>query len=495
MEFNIVVAYSFPSGGIGNKGVIPWHIPDDLRNFKKITESGKYGINTVIMGRKTWDSLPEKYKPLPNRINIVITRNQELIDNQQKPEIDKDMSRPIFCKFEDIELVISNLNIVFELGYHFIIGGGEIYKLALDKLNIENVYATEVYMPTEPEFDASFPNLFKDYNFQLTNYRGVSQFMRLGDTDTYFRYLKFVNLVRNYADDTNPWINKEEVRYFDLMQEILAQPVRTDRTGVGTHSIFGKQLEYDLRDTFPLSTTKRMFFRGIFEELMMYLRGQTDSTILNSKGVRVWDANTTRQFLDSRGLPQYAVGDMGSTYGFNFRHFGADYRGCCESYEGQGFDQLAEVIRLLKTDPTSRRIIINLWNPVANAGAALPACLCMYQFYVRNGEFLDLQIYIRSSDYFLANNWNTCTGALLVHLLCSLEGINYKAGNLSVVMGDTHIYKFHESQVELNLKRTPYPFPKLVVKGRKERIEEFQFEDLLLVGYRAHPRIEAPMAV
>ena len=232
----------------------------------------------------------------------------------------------------------------------------------------------------------------------------------------------------------------------------------------------------------------------------MYLRGKTDNKILVSKGVHVWDRNTSRDFLDKRGLSHYDEGDMGSTYGFNFRHFGAEYKGCGADYLGQGYDQLREVIHLIKTDPSSRRMIINLWDPRANMGAALPACLCMYQFYVR-GEYLDLQIYIRSSDYFLANNWNTCTGALLVHLICSLEGVRtpygtiLKPGNLSVCMGDTHIYKSHIQQVMENVRRVPHPFPKLVVTSKKSNIEEFEFSDIQLIGYKAHDRIPAPMAV
>jgi thymidylate synthase len=281
------------------------------------------------------------------------------------------------------------------------------------------------------------------------------------------------------------------------MREILEHGEdREDRTGVGTLSVFGKHSEYNLaNNVFPISTTRRMFFRGIFEELMMYLRGQTDNKILTAKDVHVWDGNTTREFLDKRGLTHYEVGDMGSTYGFNFRHFGATYTGCSADYTGQGVDQLSDVIHLIKTDPTSRRMIINLWNPVSNDGAALPACLCMYQFYVRARKYLDLQIYIRSSDYFLANNWNTCTGALLVNLICSLEGIDLKPGKLVVNMGDTHIYKSHIDQVRENIARSPTPFPKLIIHTTKKTIEEFTFDDVELIGYNPMPRIAATMAV
>jgi len=154
------------------------------------------------------------------------------------------------------------------------------------------------------------------------------------------------------------------------------------------------------------------------------------------------------------------------------------------------------VIHLIKNNPESRRIIINLWNPQTLHKAALPSCLCMYQFYVNTIENkLNLMIYIRSSDYLLANNWNTCTGALLVHMICNLKDIELTPGELTVTTGDTHIYQNHLEQVHMNLDRIPQPFPKLVVLEEKETIEEFEFSDFWLVGYKYQPNISAPMAV
>ena len=291
-----------------------------------------------------------------------------------------------------------------------------------------------------------------------------------------------------------------------------------DRTGVGTLSIFGSMLKYDLRDTFPLCTTKRMFFRAIFEELMFYLSGKTDNKILQEKGIHVWDGNTTREFLDKRGLQHYEEGDMGQTYGFNFRHFGGIYKGCGVDYstknknkyieykEGvsrescipsQGYDQLANVIHLIKTEPASRRIIIDLWDCTTIHKAALPACLCKYQFNVNvTKKELNLAIYLRSSDYFLANNWNSSCGALFVHLLCNTEGIDLTPGELTVFIADAHLYKTHAEQVKMNLERKPYPFPKLLINCEKKKdITEFKFEDIDLIGYKAYPNIKAEMAI
>jgi thymidylate synthase len=290
----------------------------------------------------------------------------------------------------------------------------------------------------------------------------------------------------------------EETAYLTLMRRILETgQSNDDRTGVGTLSLFGEMLKFNLRDTFPISTTKRIFFRAVFEELMFYISGKTDNKILQDKGIHVWDGNTTKEFLQKRGLGHYQEGDLGQTYGFNMRHFGGEYKGCQFEYGlDVGYDQLANLIHLLKTDPASRRLIIDLWDPASIHKAALPSCLCKYQFNVNTEKKeLNLAIYLRSSDYFLANNWNTCTGAIFVHLLCNLEGIDLTPGDLTVFIADAHLYKSHLEQVKENLARTPYPFPKLLIREKKADITKFTFDDLQLIGYRAHPNIKAEMAV
>jgi thymidylate synthase len=324
---------------------------------------------------------------------------------------------------------------------------------------------------------------------------------------TYYRFKKYTSASQMAYVGTEPWFStqsEEQSQYISIMNDIMHKGIeRGDRTGTGTLSLFGTRQHYDLRDTFPLSTTKRIFFRAVFEELKLYLSGRTDNGILQEKGIHIWDGNTSREFLDQRGLQRYPEGDMGETYGFNFRHFAGDYKDCHTDYpETNGYDQLANVIHLIKNDPTSRRIIINLWNPATLHNAALPSCLMMYQFYVdTHARLLHCQIYIRSSDYFLANNWNTCTGALLVHMLCALEGINLTPGSITTITGDTHLYKTHLEQVNKNLIREPVPFPKLVVENTKSETRKFkkladiQFEDLQLWGYMPQPNISAPMAV
>ena len=496
---NLIVAYSAHDYGIGSHGKLPWNLPKELKRFRDITTNTGYSnihdisieyINVIVMGRKTWESMGRRI--LPNRINLVVTNNDvDFNSNYDDPKF------PLFSCWDLYEEELGNYllytnkkrAIPLVIAKIFIIGGASIYRLALETKYIDTIYTTEIYDKTISS-DVFYPmELQNAKKYKLT---AISAFQL--EANTYYRYCEYKN-----ADLPNiAWENKEELAYLEVMRHIYTRGIiRIDRTGTGTKSSFGHQLRYDLRDTFPLTTTKSSFLRGVFEELMLYLRGQTDNGILQTKKIHIWDGNTSRTFLDKRGLTTLPEGDMGETYGFNMRHYGGEYRDCKTEYgPGVGYDQLANIIELLKTEPTSRRIIINLWNPATQHKAALPSCLCQYQFWV-NTEIneLSLQIYIRSSDYFLANNWNTCTGALFVHLLCNTPGLNHlRPGELIVTTGDTHIYLTHLEQVKINLERKPYPFPKLVV-GVIKPITEFQWEDISLVGYRSHPKITADMAI
>ena len=485
---NIIVAVCKKNNGIGFQGEIPWNLKSELSYFKEITSKNVSNIhNVVIMGRKTWESLPKK--PLPKRINIVISRNKDKEFIRSVEKHDNTFVRDNLNASIDTFITLKNVNNINNIKYNvFIIGGEEIYKSALESKFCKKIFITEVYK--EFDCDTFFPKIDKE-EFSLIN---VSEFKE--EDGIYYRHKIYKN--NKYITDLSEiWINNEEMQYLNTMKQIINEGIETiDRTNVGTLSIFGQHYKYDLSDTFPALTTKRIFLRGIFEELMLYLTGKTDNGILNEKKIHIWDGNTTREFLDKRGLSHYPVGDMGETYGFNFRHFGAKYIDCKQDYTGQGTDQLSNVFHLFKNDPNSRRIIINLWNGATLNNAALPACLCMYQFYVNTrDQKLDLQIYIRSSDFFLANNWNACTGALLVHMICNLEDIDLTPGILTVNTGDTHIYKSHIKQVKENLDRTPKPFPKLTINNKKKSLIDYKYEDLNFIDYTPDKNISAPMAV
>jgi len=531
--FELVVAYSFKERGIGNKGNLAWHIPEDMAHFKKITTSNngitdKFNLyNIVVMGRKTWESIPAKFRPLDGRFNVVLSNNQEYIDKMNN-EYD-----PLLSGYSNV--LFTNWNLLFlEGGYielqnkikslanseysdfkYFIIGGSQIYSQALQSASTNKnfiiIHATEVFpvgSETSLEFDCFFPNI-DESKMCLYNLSVFKKFISSKNnikSELWYRFATYTNLASIYTMQLQfknyigkKFENNEELAYLSLMRQILETgKSNDDRTGIGTLSLFGAMLKYNLRDTFPISTTKRIPLRMVFEELMLYISGRTDNRILQEKGIHIWDGNTSREFLDKRGLQEYREGDFGETYGFNMRHYGGEYQGCEQEYSNEcGFDQLANAIHLIKTDPYSRRIIIDLWNPATQHRAALPSCLCKYQFNVDvAAKELNLAIYLRSSDYFLANNWNTCTGALLVHMICALEGIDLVPGELTVFIADAHIYKSHLEQVRENISRVPYPFPKLIIKSQKKKdIMDFKWEDIELLGYKCHPSIKAVMAI
>lgn len=463
MLFNIIVAHD-NNNGIGCKNKLPWYLQDDINMFKNITMN-----NIIIMGKNTWNSLP--IKPLPNRINIVISSTLE------DGRADK-----IVRSFNEA-LTYTEISSKCQFKQTFVIGGSHVYNIAVKHKCCNNIYVTEIYKTFECDtFFPSIPDKFRPTD--------VSKFNYDLNNDMYFRYICYSQFKWN-------WQNREENSYLTLLYHIILNgEEKIDRTGVGTKSVFGERLHYDLRDTFPILTTRKQFIRGVFEELMFYIRGQTNNNILLEKKVNIWTQNTTREFLDNRGLTNLPEGDMGSTYGFNFRHFGGEYTNCDTNYDGVGFDQLSYIIETLKTNPDSRRMIISLWDPNNNKTAALPSCMCWYQFYVSKKKYLNLVVYIRSSDYFLANNWNTCTGALLVHLICNTEGLSqFTPGEIKVMMGDTHVYKNH-IQKALEIKdRIPKPFPKLLVKNIKSNITDFEWNDLELIGYKHNPGVKVEMAV
>jgi dihydrofolate reductase/thymidylate synthase len=490
----LIVAYQKKDRGIGtDDNTIPWHISEDLKYFKEKTTKKEHAddTNVVIMGRKTWESIPEKHRALPGRICYVISRNESA---QFKSVVESFKDTILVKKLDDIVAFITNMSNTNV----WIIGGASIYSEMISNYSLCDIYITEIYTKKEDEFECTtfFPEVNMD-RFVLSSVSTIhNSICKNTGKEVYYRYLVYKS--KDTIDDTESVWNSPELQYLNALTDIKTTGIKNiDRTGIGTLSKFGMRFEYNLKEGFPVLTTKRVFLRGVFEELMMYLRGQTDNSVLQKKNIHIWDGNTTREFLDSRGLTEYPIGDMGETYGFNFRHFGGDYTNCKETSTDQtGFDQLEYVIHLIKTDPTSRRIMINLWNANTLHKAALPSCLCQYQFYVNTAKHeLDLQIYIRSSDFFLANNWNTCTGAFFVHMLCNLEGIHLTPGRIVVITGDTHLYLTHLEGVDENLIRKPSPMPILNIRAKKHNIEEFQWEDMEILGYYPQKNIRASMAV
>lgn len=252
-------------------------------------------------------------------------------------------------------------------------------------------------------------------------------------------------------------------------------------------------MRFDLRnDVMPLLTTKRVFWRAVAEELLWFVRGCTDAKELQAKNVRIWDGNSTREFLDKMGFHDREEGDLGPVYGFQWRHFGAEYKTCGSDYAGKGIDQLNEVIQRIRTNPNDRRIIMSAWNVVDLPKMALPPCHCLVQFYVANGE-LSCQLYQRSADMGLGVPFNIASYALLTCMIAHVTDL--KTGDFVHTLGDAHVYLNHIEPLQEQVKRAPRQFPTIRIKRKVERIEDFVFDDFEIIGYDPHPTIKMEMAV
>lgn len=262
-------------------------------------------------------------------------------------------------------------------------------------------------------------------------------------------------------------------QYLDLMRDILDHGARkSDRTGTGTLSVFGRQMHFDLSKGFPLVTTKKLHLRSIIYELLWFLNGDTNIKYLNDHGVTIWD-----EWADERG-------ELGPVYGSQWRSWPAP--------DGRHIDQIAQVLKQIKEKPDSRRHMVTAWNPAEVDKMALPPCHALFQFYVADGR-LSCQLYQRSADYFLGVPFNIASYALLTHMVA--QQCDLQPGTFVWTGGDVHLYLNHLEQAQVQLSRTPYPLPQLVIKRKPDTLFDYRFEDFEIVNYQAHPVIKAPIAV
>ena len=262
-------------------------------------------------------------------------------------------------------------------------------------------------------------------------------------------------------------------QYLNLMQDILDNGSRkTDRTGTGTLSVFGRQLRFDLSAGFPLVTTKKLHLRSIIYELLWFLNGDTNIKYLNDNGVSIWD-----EWADTNG-------ELGPVYGHQWRSWPAP--------DGRSIDQITQVLEQIKKKPDSRRHIVTAWNPAEVEKMALPPCHALFQFYVADGR-LSCQLYQRSADYFLGVPFNIASYALLTYMFA--QQCDLQPGEFVWTGGDVHLYKNHLEQARLQLTRDPHPLPELHIKRKPASIFDYRFEDFEIKNYQAHPSIKAPIAV
>ncbi len=454
MSFELIVVCD-QNYGIGFEGKLPWRCVDELNLFKNKTLD-----SILIMGRKTVQNLPK----LSRRMIVCLSKNFD------KDTIQTDNNDCLFSStFTHARQLVESHTRLFPTKV-FIAGGGQIYREALlrglvSKIHMsvmKSVYICDTFFPADKLLD----------------------FIIEEETD----YPEFVHRVfRRINIESNG-----ERQYLNLLIKTLNGTDRNGRNGM-TRSIFGENLNFDLRQGFPLLTTKKMFFRGIVEELLFFIRGCTDSNLLEEKGVNIWKLNTDRKFLDSLGMTQRRPGVMGTLYGYQWRFFNAPYDEDTAQPKSAGIDQLKMVVDTIRNDPHSRRIIMTDYNPCqASQGVLYPCHSLMIQFYV-DGTYLDMFCYNRSQDLFLGTPFNIASSALLLTLIARITNLSPRW--LKMSLGDVHIYEQHLDVVQGQLDRLPYTFPKLVVKEMKEiaDIENATFDDFILAGYVSHPTIKAEM--
>ncbi|OQS53672.1 TS-1 [Ecytonucleospora hepatopenaei] len=289
-------------------------------------------------------------------------------------------------------------------------------------------------------------------------------------------------------------VNNEEKQYLQLIKRCIEEgEYQDDRTGTGTYGIFGTQMRYSLENNaFPLLTTKKTAYKSILEELLFFIRGQTDNKILMEKGVKIWNGNSTKEYFEKVGINREA-NDLGPVYGFQWRHYGAPYETCKTNYEGKGIDQLRDVIEQIKTNPTSRRLIVCAWNPLQLKEMALPPCHTLFHFKVY-GNKLSCILYQRSGDVGLGVPFNIASYALLTIIVAKLT--NLEPSEFIHFIGDTHVYKDHVEPLKEQLDREPFDFPKMRLKEKTyEKLEDFEFEDFILEDYKSHGPIKMNMSV
>ncbi|KAL3012642.1 hypothetical protein AAZX31_06G010300 [Glycine max] len=506
--YQVVVAAT-QDWGIGKDGKLPWRLPTDLKFFKEITmktsDPGKK--NAIVMGRKTWESIPLEYRPLSGRLNVVLTRSGSFdIATAENVVICGSMSSALEL------LAASPYSLSIEKV--FVIGGGQIFREALNVPGCEAIHLTEIQSSIEcdtfmPPVDftifrpwySSFPKVENNIRYSFTTYvrvrssaaesagQNIDPLLDNNSESMKFEVKDFSFLPKMISE------RHEEYLYLKLVQDIIAEgTTKGDRTGTGTLSKFGCQMRFNLRGNFPLLTTKKVFWRGVVEELLWFISGSTNAKVLQEKGIHIWDGNASREYLDGVGLTEREEGDLGPVYGFQWRHFGARYTDMHHDYSGQGFDQLLDVINKIKRNPDDRRIILSAWNPVDLKLMALPPCHMFAQFYVAHGE-LSCQMYQRSADMGLGIPFNIASYALLTCMIAHV--CDLIPGDFIHVIGDAHIYRNHVRPLQEQLHNQPKPFPvcTLKINPKKKDIDSFVAADFKLIGYDPHQKIDMKLSV
>ena len=497
-DFDIICAVDSKEG-IGKDNRLPWRLSEESTWFREVTTRRRWPRtkNVVIMGRKTWQSLPENRRPLPDRTNIVISTTITVPDG--------------VVVAKDLEEALSKAWGTPLVGEVFVIGGAQVYATALQHPALRDVYLTTI------EHDYGCDTFFRvpaEFTVTETSETYTEKDRILG-AEVRYRLTKS----RRPSPSTSPhpsptptptptWVPDHmasqggESQYLTALRHLLDHGDHRQTRNSMTYSTFGTAMYFDLA-TFPILTTKRIHLRGVFEELKFFLQGKSDATVLSAKGVKIWDQNTSAEFLAKCDLP-YRVGDMGPMYGPQLRAYGSDYGGCDADPIGKGIDQIRNSLDLLLKDPGSRRNLLTTYDPSrVHLGVLYPCHGICIQFYVSQDHRLSCHMTQRSADVICGLPFNIASYALLVHIYCQiLNGMvseeRYRPGRLMISIGDLHLYDQpdHIACAREQLGRTPYPAPRLTITRPLRSIDDIsllEFSDLVLDGYETHPAIKVQM--
>lgn len=512
---------------LSNTSTIPWKISEDMKFFRDLTRNvpqkdfveptfeqlkleinsnidtniaentnvhiptDKNLINAIIMGRKTADTFK---KPLPDRINVVITSQAVY-----RPGLKGFKDLPGFVTFKHFDDALNFLAKRDDVHKVFVIGGAILADVAIHHPRCRNVYLNTIAHDYNCGVKPSdnFITKLKTSYVETSNNTEIVQCKNIG--------FPVIIEFKKYT-----FMNHEELAYLNMLDRIIKEGDYRMTRNAKTFSVFGERLIFDLDNGFPLLTTKRMFYRGIFEELLFFIRGETDTKLLENKKVMIWHLNTTEEFMikNNKSLEKY---DMGPMYGFLWRHYGAEYKGCHHNYDGQGIDQLQNVIDLLTVDPNSRRILMTTYDvKCVDTGVLYPCHGLILQFYIEKNNRISLQMYMRSVDFFLGNPFNIASYALLLKIVTELvnnhiyrtHDIDYTPGRVIMIFGDAHVYSDEKDDhvlavlEQLKRKDNTYPFP--IIRFKKnfktiKDVENMSASDIEVVNYISGSTIKALM--
>jgi len=483
-------------GGIGYQGKIPWSIPDDMKIFRERTQNC-----AVIMGRTTWESLPQK--PLLNRLNVILTSQPNKLTGFAA-------TRKKIITASNLNDALSKVNRYNNLRGTYVIGGESVYQEAIEHELCDSIELSNISIKQFKDFkyDRFFPLIPSTFEMVSTTQKRFGSF----------------EIWEQKKDNQS-----QEQLYINMLRHVRhsGELVLKDRTGVGTLQSFGVSVRFSLEnDRIPVITTKNIHWKSVVEEMLQFARGDIDARKLAKKGVKIWNGHTSRQHLNSIvGGHLIEEGSMWKAYGWQWRQWGLPYLGVDVNYRGikgkltaggelknsvmrqypllknmNSFnDQLANVVHQLKTNPESRRIVLSAWNVSDLDQMCLPPCHVLYIFNVSHGR-LNCQMTQRSWDLFLGAPFNIAGTALLVRLLCATTGL--QPGEIKIDAANAHIYLNHINQVDELIERSEtlgfFRFPVLEINKQLKTLEDWDSlttDDLKLRNYRSYSPIKAQMAI